>query len=352
MKTAFITGITGQDGSYLAELLLEKGYKVYGLQRRSSSINTSRINHLYDNPKYPNFVTIYGDLSDSGNLIRILKKIQPDEIYNLGAQSHVRISYDIPEYTANVTGLGSLRLLEAIKILGLKSKYYQASSSEMFGKVQEIPQKETTPFYPRSPYGVSKVFSFWMTKNYREAYNIFASNGILFNHESPRRGENFVTRKITLGLSRIKLGLQDVLHLGNLDSKRDWGYAKDYMEAVWKILQYKKPEDFLIATGETHTIREFAEEVGKILGYDIVWQGKGVKEIGIDKKTKKVLIKIDPDLFRPAETELLIGDSSKARKMLNWKPKITFKKLAELMAESDLEYAKTETKHKIKVSRP
>jgi len=351
-KSAFITGITGQDGSYLAEFLLKKGYKIYGLQRRSSTFNTARIDHLYDNPKYPDFVTVYGDLSDGSNLSRVLEKIKPDEVYNLGAQSHVGVSFQVPEYTANVTGLGALRLLDAIKDSGIKTKYYQASSSEMFGKVQEIPQTEKTPFYPRSPYGVSKTFAFWITKNYREAYNLFASNGILFNHESPRRGETFVTRKITIGLSRVKLGLQDVLHLGNLDAKRDWGYAKDYVEAIWKILQHKKPDDFLIATGQSHTVREFVQEVGKNLGYDIIWQGEGVDERGLDKKTKKVLVKVDSSLFRPAETELLIGDSSKARKILKWKPKVTFKKLAKIMTEHDFENVKKKTgKQKTKVRR-
>ena len=335
-KVALITGVTGQDGSYLAELLLEKGYKVYGLQRRTSTFNTARIDHLYDNPKYPYFTTVYGDLSDSSNLSRLLAKIKPDEIYNLGAQSHVAVSFQIPEYTANVTGLGALRLLDAIKDSGIKTKYYQASSSEMFGKALETPQKETTPFNPQSPYGASKVFAYFITKTYRDAYGIFASNGILFNHESERRGETFVTRKITIGLSRVKLGLQEVLHLGNLEAKRDWGYAKDYVEAIWKILQHKEADDFVIATGETHTVREFVEEVGKNLGYNIVWKGKGANEKGYDQKTGKLLVAVDKDLFRPAEVDLLIGDSSKAQKILGWKPKVNFEKLIALMVDAHL----------------
>lgn len=339
-KTALITGVTGQDGSYLAELLLDKGYTVYGMQRRSSSFNSARIDHLLGNPKYPNFITIYGDLADGSNISRLIEQIQPDEIYNLGAQSHVAVSFQIPEFTMNVTGLGSLRILDAIKKTGLKTRYYQASSSEMFGKVQEIPQCETTPFYPRSPYGIAKVCSFWMTKNYREAYGLFASNGILFNHESPRRGETFVTRKITIGLSRVKMKLQEKLFLGNLDAKRDWGYAKDYVEGIWRILQHDTPDDFIIATGETHTVREFAEEVGRNLGYNIIWRGKGINETGIDKKTGKVLIAIDPIYFRPSETDMLIGDPTKARKILGWKSKTSFSQLAKIMTEHDLEYVK------------
>jgi len=352
-KVAFITGITGQDGSYLAEFLLGKGYKVYGLQRRSSTFNTARIDHIYDHPKYPDFITVYGDLSDSSNLSRLISKIKPDEVYNLGAQSHVAVSFQVPEYTANVTGLGALRLLDAIKDSGIKMKYYQASSSEMFGKVQEIPQKETTPFYPRSPYGAAKVFAYWTTKNYREAHGLFASNGILFNHESPRRGETFVTRKITIGLARVKLGLQHMLHLGNLDAKRDWGYSKDYVEAMWMILQHRKPDDFVIATGETHTVREFVEEVGKNLGYTIIWKGKGVHEVGIDKKTGKVVIKIDPALFRPSETDLLIGDASKAKKILGWKPRVKFAELAKIMALYDFEEVHKQVggQHKIQVHK-
>ncbi|MEK7649538.1 MAG: GDP-mannose 4,6-dehydratase [Patescibacteria group bacterium] len=342
MKKALITGVTGQDGSYLAEFLLEKGYQVYGLQRRASTPNTYRIDHLYDNPKYPHFITAYADLGDSSNIARIISKIQPDEIYNLGAQSHVRISFDVPEYTANVTGVGPLRILEAIRDLKLPTKYYQASSSEMFGKVLETPQKETTPFNPQSPYGLSKVFAFYSTRIYRESYGLFASNGILFNHESPRRGINFVTRKITTGLARVKLGLQPVLHLGNLNAKRDWGYSKDYVEGIWKILQHDKPDDFVLATGETHTVREFAEEVGKHYDMDIVWEGEGVEERGVDRKTGKTVIEIDPVHFRPAEVDLLLGDPTKARTVLDWQPKVTFKELAKIMAESDLKIVEQE----------
>lgn len=344
MKKALITGITGQDGSYLIELLLEKGYKVYGIQRRASTPNTFRIDHLYDNPKYPNFVTVYGDISDSSNLSRIIQEIKPDEIYNLAAQSHVGISFDIPEYTANVTGLGALRILEAIRNSKLPIKYYQASSSEMFGKVLATPQNLSTPFNPQSPYGASKVFAFFITKIYRESYGIFASNGILFNHESPRRGVNFVTRKITLGLSRVKLGLQKELELGNMDAKRDWGYARDYVEGIWKILQNDKPNDFLLATGETHTVREFVEEVGKNLGMRIIWKGKGTNEKGVDEKTGKTVVKINPAYFRPSEVDLLLGDSSKARKVLGWKPKVTFEKLAKLMTDQDLKLAEAEAR--------
>lgn len=346
-KTALITGVTGQDGSYLADFLLEKGYRVFGLQRRTSTFNTARIDHIFDNPKYPHFTTVYGDLSDSSNLSRLLEKIQPDEIYNLGAQSHVAVSFQIPEYTANVTGLGSLRLLDAIREAGLKTKFYQASSSEMFGKVLEVPQKETTPFNPQSPYGAAKALAFRMTKIYRHSYGLFASNGILFNHESERRGETFVTRKITIGLARVKLGLQEVLHLGNLEAKRDWGYAKDYVEAIWKILQHHEPDDFVIATGETHTVREFVEEVGKNLGYDLVWKGKGANEKGYNQKTGQLLVAVDKTLFRPAEVDLLIGDSSKARKMLSWKPKVTFAKLAALMTKHDYDYVKNGLGHKV-----
>jgi len=342
MKKALITGVTGQDGSYLSELLLEKGYKVFGIQRRASTPNTFRIEHLYDNPDYPNFVTVYGDISDSSNLFRIIQEIKPDEIYNLAAQSHVGISFDVPEYTANTTGLGALRILETIRNLKLPIKYYQASSSEMFGKVLSTPQNLNTPFNPQSPYGISKVFAFYITKIYRESYGIFASNGILFNHESPRRGMNFVTRKITLGLSRVKLGLQKELSLGNLDSKRDWGYSKDYVEGIWKILQHNKPDDFLLATGETHTVREFVEEVGNHLDMKIVWEGKGLKEKGINRKTGQIVVKIDSIYFRPAEVDLLLGDFSKAREMLNWKPKVTFKDLAKLMTEQDFKIVQEE----------
>jgi GDPmannose 4,6-dehydratase len=337
-KKALITGITGQDGSYLAEFLLEKGYEVHGIMRRSSSFNTSRIDHIYKDP-HGNGIRLFlhfGDLSDSSNISRLIEKIKPDEIYNLGAQSHVRVSFDMPEYTADVVGLGALRILDAIKESGIKTKYYQASSSEMFGKVQEIPQKETTPFHPRSPYGCAKVFAYWITKNYRESYNIFACNGILFNHESPRRGSTFVTKKITEGLVKIKLGLQDKLYLGNLDAKRDWGYAKDFAEAMWLMMQAKKPDDYVIATNETHSVREFVEESAEILGIKIKWSGKGLKEKGIDTKTKKVIIELDSRYFRPAEVDLLIGDPSKARKKLGWKPKTKFKDLVKLMIEKDL----------------
>ncbi len=349
MKKAFITGVTGQDGSYLAELLLEKGYQVYGLQRRSSTPNTSRIDHIYDNPEYPHFVTVYGDLADSSNLTRILGEIQPDEIYNLGAQSHVGVSFDIPEYTANVTGLGALRILEVIKNLKIPAKYYQAGSSEMFGKVLATPQNQNTPFNPQSPYAISKVFAFYITKIYRSSYGIFASNGILFNHESPRRGITFVTRKITLGLARVKLGIQKTVKLGNLNAKRDWGYAKDYVEGIWKILQHEEPDDFVLATGKNHSVREFVEEVGKYLDMDIVWEGKGVAEHGTDRKTGKVIVEIDPAYFRPSEVASLIGDASKAQTILNWQPKLTFKEIVKLMTEHDFEIAKREASIKKQV---
>jgi len=337
MKKALITGITGQDGSYLAKLLLEKGYEVHGIIRRASTFNTGRIDHLYKDP-HVNGVKLflhYGDLSDGSNISRLLEKIKPDEIYHLGAQSHVRVSFDIPEYTADVTGLGTLRILDAIKETGIKTKFYQASSSEMFGKAHEIPIKETTLFYPRSPYGCAKVYAYWITKNYRESYGLFACNGILFNHESPRRGETFVTRKITRGLARIKLGKDKILYLGNLDAKRDWGYAKDFVEAMWLMLQQKEPDDYIIATGETHSVREFAEETAKYLGFDLVWKGKGLKEKGIDKKTGKTVIEIDPRYFRPAEVDILQGDYSKAKKKLGWKPKVKFKELVKIMAKAD-----------------
>ena len=339
-KVALITGITGQDGSYLAELLLEKGYKVYGIQRRSSSFNTERVDHLYDKPQYPRFLTFYGDLSDSSSVSRIIEKLKPDEIYNLGAQSHVKVSFDVPEYTADVTGLGALRILDAIKENKLKTKFYQASSSEMFGKAQETPQKETTPFYPRSPYGCAKVFAYWITINYRESYGIFACNGILFNHESPRRGETFVTRKITRGLARIKLGKEKKLLLGNLDSKRDWGYAKDYVEGMWLMLQQDKPDDYVLATGETHSVREFIEQVAKTLDFDLAWQGKGLNEKGIDKKSGKTIIEISKAYFRPAEVDLLLGDPRKAKRKLKWKPKTKFEDLVKIMTEADFEKEK------------
>ena len=338
MKKALITGITGQDGSYLTELLLEKGYEVHGVIRRSSSFNTDRIDHLYKDA-HINGVKLflhYGDLSDSSNIARILEKIKPDEIYNLGAQSHVRVSFDVPEYTGDVVGLGTLRILDAIKEAGIKTKFYQASSSELYGKVQEVPQRETTPFYPRSPYAVAKLYSYWITVNYRESYNIYACNGILFNHESPRRGETFVTRKITRGMARILAGKDDCLYMGNLDAKRDWGYAKDYVEGMWLMLQQKNPDDYVLATGEMHSVREFIEECARLLSIDLRWKGKGVKEVGYDFKTKKELIRIDPKYFRPAEVEQLLGDPSKAKKILKWKPKTTFKQLVKLMLEADL----------------
>lgn len=339
MKKALITGITGQDGSYLAELLLEKGYEVHGIIRRSSSFNTERIDHLYKDLHAKNVKLFlhYGDLSDGSSIAHLIRKIRPDEVYNLGAQSHVRVSFDVPEYTADVDGIGTLRILDAIKDSGIKTKFYQASSSELYGKVQEIPQKETTPFYPRSPYGVAKLYAFWITKNYRESYGMFACNGILFNHESPRRGETFVTKKITKGLAQITLGKMRCLYLGNLDSKRDWGYAKDYVEGMWMMLQQKKPNDYILATGETHSVREFIEECAKLLKIDLQWKGKGLKEVGVDRKTKKIIIRIDSRYFRPAEVDLLLGDPTRARKELGWKPKTTFKKLARIMLEADLE---------------
>ncbi len=337
-KKALITGITGQDGSYLAELLLEKGYEVHGIIRRSSSFNTGRIDHLYTDPHTNGirFFLHHGDLSDSSNISRLLQEIKPDEIYNLGAQSHVRVSFDTPEYTADVDGIGTLRVLDAIRDAKIKTKFYQASSSELYGKVQEIPQKETTPFYPRSPYACAKLYAFWITKNYRESYSMFACNGILFNHESPRRGETFVTKKITKGLAQIVSGKMDCLYLGNLDAKRDWGYAKDYVEGMWMMLQQKQPDDFVLATGETHSVREFIEECAKLLKIDLQWKGKGLKEVGIDKKTKKIIIKIDPRYFRPAEVDLLLGDPLKAKKKLGWKPKTTFKQLVKIMLEEDM----------------
>ena len=341
-KVALITGITGQDGAYLAELLLEKNYEVHGVKRRSSSFNTSRIDHLYkDKHKEDvNFFLHYGDLTDATNLIRIIQEVQPEEIYNLGAQSHVKVSFEIPEYTANSDALGTLRILEAIRILKMENKvrFYQASTSELYGKSQEVPQTETTPFYPRSPYGVAKLYAFWIVKNYREAYGVFACNGILFNHESPIRGETFVTRKITRAASKIKLGLQEKLYLGNLDAQRDWGHAKDYVEGMWQMLQYEKPEDFVLATGKTTTIREFCNLSFKELGIDIKWDGKGVKEVGIDKSSNKVIISIDPNYYRPTEVDLLIGDASKARKLLNWNPKYDLKSLVKEMVNVDYSF--------------
>ena len=341
-KTAFITGVTGQDGSYLSELLLEKGYMVYGLVRRSSLFNRSRIEHIINGPHSEHFELLYGDLSDSSSLNRILEKCQPDEIYNLAAQSHVSISFVTPEYSSDINGIGTLRLLDAIRDVGIKTKFYQASSSEVFGKVVESPQKETTPFYPRSPYACAKAFAYYITQNYREAYDIYACNGILFNHESPRRGENFVTRKITLSLARIVMGLQNTLILGNLNSKRDWGYAKDYTEAMWLMLQQEEADDYVIATGETHDIREFVELAASEFGFDIEWDGEGLEEKGIDKRTGKTIVEIDPKYFRPTEVEYLCGDSLKARENLHWKPNLNFVSLVKLMAESDLRKAEIE----------
>ncbi len=346
MKKALITGITGQDGSYLAELLLEKGYEVHGMKRRASSFNSSRIDHLYQDVHNTNakFKLHYGDLTDSSNIIRLLQEIQPDEVYNLAAQSHVKVSFDCPEYTANADGLGTLRILEAIRILGLekKTKFYQASTSELYGLVQETPQKETTPFYPRSPYACAKLYAYWITVNYREGYNIFASNGILFNHESPRRGETFVTRKITRAAVRIKLGIEDKLYLGNLSSKRDWGHAKDYVEGMWRILQQDKPKDYVLATGVTTTIRDFCKMTFAELGMDIEFKGEGVDEVGIDKATGRVIIEVDPRYFRPTEVDLLLGDSSKARRELGWTPKYNLQALVKEMVREDLAEAEKE----------
>ncbi|NTU66702.1 MAG: GDP-mannose 4,6-dehydratase [Candidatus Moranbacteria bacterium] len=337
-KVALITGITGQDGSYLAELLLEKGYEVHGIVRRVSTFNRQRIEHLFIDPHIHKYdITLhYGDLTDSTSIRHIINKVKPDEIYHLGAQSHVRISFDLAEFTGNTTGLGTLRLLEAIRDAEYPIKFYQASSSEMFGKVQEIPQTEKTPFYPRSPYACAKVYAYWLTVNYRESYGIFACNGILFNHESERRGENFVTRKITIGLAGIKAGKLEKLYLGNLDAKRDWGHAKDYVEGMWRMLQQEKPDDYLLATGETHSVREFVEEAAKHAGMDIEWQGSGLEEKGIDRNTGKTIIEIDPRYFRPAEVDLLIGDPKKSREKMGWEPKIKFKDLAGSMMEHDL----------------
>ena len=330
MKTALITGITGQDGSYLAELLLEKGYEVHGIVRRSSLINTHRIDHIYDNP---NLTLHYGDLTDATNIIGVIKKTEPDEIYNLGAQSHVKVSFETPEYTGNVDGLGTLRVLEAVRLLGMEDKVrvYQASTSELYGKVQETPQTETTPFYPRSPYGVAKLYGFWIVKNYRESYGMHASSGILFNHESPRRGETFVTRKITRGLSRISVGLQDCLYLGNLDAKRDWGHAKDYARAMWLMLQQDEPDDYVIATGEQYTVREFVNKASNYFGMKIEWMGEGMDEVGYDWNTKRPVVKVSDKYFRPAEVESLLGDATKAKEKLGWEPEISFKELIEDM---------------------
>ena len=325
---ALITGITGQDGSYLAELLLEKGYEVHGIVRRSSLINTHRIDHIYKQLHLH-----YGDLTDSTNIVSVIKKVEPDEIYNLGAQSHVKVSFEMPEYTGQTDALGTLRVLEAVRLLGMENRVriYQASTSELYGLVQEVPQKETTPFYPRSPYGVAKLYGYWIVKNYRESYNMHVSSGILFNHESPRRGETFVTRKITRGLSRISVGLQDCLYLGNLDAKRDWGHAKDYVEAMWLMLQQDKPDDYVIATGVQYSVRDFVNVAAPYFGMNIEWSGEGIQEVGTDKGTGKVVVKVNAKYFRPAEVESLLGDATKAKEVLGWEPKITFKQLVEDM---------------------
>ena len=349
-KVALITGITGQDGSFLAEFLLEKGYEVHGIIRRSSSFNTGRIEHLYfdewvrDMKQQRSINLHYGDMTDSSSLIRIIQMTQPDEIYNLAAQSHVKVSFDVPEYTAESDATGTLRLLEAVRILGLerKTKIYQASTSELYGLVQEVPQRETTPFYPRSPYGVAKLYGYWITKNYRESYGMFAVNGILFNHESARRGETFVTRKITLAAARIAAGQQDKLYLGNLDALRDWGYARDYVECMWLMLQHDQPEDFVIATGEQHSVREFTERAFAHVGIELRWQGEGVQEQGIDQATGRVLVEVDPKYFRPAEVETLLGDPTKAKTLLGWNPqKTSFEELVRLMVEHDVQYVAT-----------
>jgi GDPmannose 4,6-dehydratase len=346
MKTALISGVTGQDGAYLSEFLLKKGYVVHGIKRRSSSFNTERVDHLYQDPHEKNkkFFLHYGDLTDTSNLIRIIQEVQPDEIYNLGAQSHVQVSFEVPEYTTDTDGMGTLRLLEAIRILSMekKVKLYQASTSELFGKVQEIPQKETTPFYPRSPYAVAKLYAYWIVVNYREAYGMYACNGILFNHESPIRGETFVTRKITRAVARIKLGLQDKLYMGNIDAKRDWGYAGDYVELMWLMLQQKEPDDYIMATGVTTTVRDFISMAFSEAGITIAWEGKGVKEKGINKDSGKVLVEIDPRYFRPAEVEILIGDPSKAYAKLGWKPKIQLPELVKMMVTNDKKLAERE----------
>lgn len=340
MKKALISGITGQDGSYLTELLLEKGYEVHGIIRRSSSFNTKRIDHLYSNEKLldSRLFLHFGDLVDTSSLNRLLEKIEPDEIYNLAAQSHVKVSFEVPDYTAQVDALGTLRFLDAIRETGLrKVKFYQASTSELYGKVQEVPQTEKTPFYPRSPYGVAKIYGYWIVVNYREAYNIFACNGILFNHESPRRGETFVTRKITRAVARIKHGLQEDISLGNLNSKRDWGFAPEFCEGMWRMLQQDEPDDFVLATGETHSIREFCELAFKEIGMNIEWKGKDENEVGKDSKTGKTLIEVDKNYFRPTEVDLLIGDPAKAEKILGWKPKVTFEELVKIMVKADCE---------------
>jgi GDPmannose 4,6-dehydratase len=343
-KKAIITGITGQDGAYLAEFLLEKGYEVHGIKRRSSLFNTDRIDHLYQDPHEENrdFILHYGDLTDATNLIRILQQVQPDEVYNLAAQSHVAVSFEAPEYTADTDALGTLRLLEGIRLLGLerKTRFYQASTSELYGKVQESPQTETTPFYPRSPYATAKLYAYWITVNYREAYDIYACNGILFNHESPIRGETFVTRKITRALARIHLNLQDCLYLGNLDAKRDWGHAKDYVKMQWLMLQQEKPEDFVIATGKQHSVRDFVNLSAKTLGMDIIWKGTGTDEKGYDKNSGRMIVSVDPTYFRPAEVDTLLGDASKAKNKLGWEPAISFEDMVYEMVQRDLRDAR------------
>lgn len=341
-KKALITGITGQDGSYLAEFLIEKGYEVHGFMRKSSPLNSSIKDRMLHHPNNTEKILkiTYGDLSDASCISHLIESIRPDEIYNLAAQSHVRDSFDIPEYTANITALGTIRLLDAIKKSGVKTKFYQASSSEMFGKAQETPQNENTSFYPQSPYAIAKLFSYWMTRNYREAYGIFAVNGILFNHESPRRGNTYVTKKITRGLVRIKNGVDEKLYLGNLEARRDWGHAKDYVYGMWLMLQQDQPGDYVLATGETHSVREFVEESAKCIGIDIAWKEKGIRERGIDKKTGKTIIEIDPKYFRPTEVDLLIGDASKAKKELGWKPEISFKELVKMMCKHDMKEEK------------
>ncbi|MFA5886403.1 MAG: GDP-mannose 4,6-dehydratase [Patescibacteria group bacterium] len=344
MKKALITGITGQDGSYLAELLLSKDYEVHGIIRRASTFNTERIDHLYKDPHLSDVKLFlhYGDIADSSNISRLIEKIQPDEIYHLAAQSHVRVSFDLPEYTGDTTGLGTVRILDAIKNSGLKTKFYQASSSEMFGQVapENLPITENTPFQPRSPYGCAKVYAYWITKNYRESYNLFAVNGILFNHESPRRGETFVTRKISRGLARLKLGKEKTLFLGNLDAQRDWGYAPDYVVGMYLMLQQTKPDDYILASAETHTVREFVEAAGQALGMNIIWQGKDLNEKGIDKNTGQTIIEIDPKYFRPAEVDILLGDPSKAKNALNWEARVKFTELVKIMVAADFDKEK------------
>ena len=346
MRKALITGITGQDGAYLSEFLIKKEYEVHGLKRRSSSFNTQRVDHLYQDPHVKNkrFILHYGDLTDTSNLIRIIQQIQPDEIYNLGAQSHVHVSFEVPEYTTDTDGIGTLRLLEAIRILGMEKKvrFYQASTSELFGKVQEIPQRETTPFYPRSPYAVAKLYAYWITINYRESYGMYACNGILFNHESPMRGETFVTRKVTRAAARISLGLQKKLYIGNIDAKRDWGFAGDYVELMWLMLQQPEPDDFIIATGVTTTVRDFITMAFKEAGIYLTWKGKGIDEKGINKENGIVVVEIDLRYFRPAEVDMLIGDPSKAKNILGWEPKVKLPELVKMMMEKDMELAKKE----------